>query len=93
MNGEQGVAIALRDRPEIVLMDVNMPGPFNGLEAARRILGVYRTCIVLLTAYPDLQREAEAVGAAGYIVKPVDSGTLCSAVRRAYQKFLDSRDK
>ena len=37
-SGPQGVEIAIEHRPDIILMDINMPGEYNGLEAARCIL-------------------------------------------------------
>lgn len=47
VNGEEGVRTVLRERPDLVLMDIRMPGSFDGLEAARRILAEYRVCIVM----------------------------------------------
>jgi response regulator NasT len=86
-NGPQGVKLALEQRPEIILMDINMPGDFNGLEAARRILSVYSTCVVMLTAYSDYAEEAEAIGASGYVVKPLDAQSLLPQIRAAFQRF------
>jgi CheY-like chemotaxis protein len=86
-NGPQGVAIALKERPSIILMDINMPGEYNGLEAARRILAEYRPCIVMLTAYADYGDQAREIGACGYIIKPLDRATLLHRLREALADF------
>jgi AmiR/NasT family two-component response regulator len=90
MNGPEGVELALQERPEIILMDINMPGEYNGLEAARRILEEYRTCIVMLTAYTDYADQAKEIGAQGYIIKPIDRMTLLSRMREALSGFETS---
>ena len=82
-NGPQGVALALQERPEIILMDINMPGDYNGLEATRRILEEYRTCIVMMTAYTDCTDQAKQAGSQGYVVKPIDRMTLLQRMRQA----------
>ena len=50
LRGEEGVATVLRERPDLVLMDITMPGEMDGLEAARRILAEFPTCITMVTA-------------------------------------------
>ena len=87
-NGPHGVAQALEFRPDIILMDINMPGEYNGLEAARRILAEYPTCIVMLTAYMDYEKEAENIGAHGYVIKPFERAALLHRVREAFACFL-----
>lgn len=71
-NGREAIEVAERDHPEIVLMDVKMPGT-NGVEAARQILDRYPdTRVVFLTAfdYFDYAQEAVRLGASDFIVKP-----------------------
>ena len=89
-DGQEAVNLVLMERPEIVMMDITMP-VLDGLEAARRILAEYKTCIVMLTAYSDdaTIEEAFAAGASGFIVKPVDSGYLPQALKRALEKHAD----
>jgi len=87
INGEEGVGICLNERPEIIFMDINMPGQINGLEAARRILAEYRACIIILTAYTEYEEEARKLGACGYVVKPVDAMMLRYQLRKAFVKF------
>jgi len=70
-SGEEALTRCLSDRPDLVLLDVRMPG-MNGLECARRLLHSDPSVrIVMLTAGDDPQAVATAVanGAAGYITK------------------------
>ena len=70
-NGERAVELALEHRPDVIIMDMQMPG-LGGLDAARQILEVWPEArIIMNTAYGDeeLQSEAEGIGAIGYITK------------------------
>jgi two-component system, response regulator PdtaR len=87
-NGQTAVEVVLRERPDLVLMDIRMP-IMDGLEAARRILQEYRVCIVMLTAFAteEYQEKAKELGACGYIHKPIITATLFSELQEAYSKF------
>ncbi|MFI6516448.1 response regulator transcription factor [Spirillospora sp. NPDC050679] len=81
-SGERAVEAARELRPEVVLMDLRMPGG-DGLDAVRRLAGEHR--VVVLTAY---DRDADiaaavAAGAAGYLLKDVTRAELAAAVRNA----------
>jgi two-component system invasion response regulator UvrY len=68
-SGEEAVAAARHLEPDLVLMDVNMPG-IGGVEATRRIVASCpETMVVLLSSYEDAPSEAEGSGAALYIPK------------------------
>jgi response regulator NasT len=88
-DGLAAVEVVLRERPEIVLMDINMP-ELNGLEAARRIRQEYEPCIVVLTAYAtqEYQTQASELGASGYILKPITAQTLLPQLHEAYARFV-----
>jgi DNA-binding NarL/FixJ family response regulator len=60
-NGEQAVAVATAERPDLALVDVNMPG-IGGVEAAKRIaVASPDTAVVLMTATPDAATPPEAI--------------------------------
>ncbi|MFI7586192.1 response regulator transcription factor [Spongisporangium articulatum] len=70
-SGEAGVAAVDELGPQLVLMDINLPG-INGVEATRRILAAHpEVTVVLVSTYAaeDLPADALSVGAAGYIRK------------------------
>ena len=82
-DGEAAVAMALELRPDVVLMDLVMPG-MDGVDATRRILeALPRTQVVILSAYADNESVFAAInaGAAGYLTK--DSGS--EQIRRAVE--------
>lgn len=69
--GEDAVALAAQVHPEIVLMDIHLPG-ISGIEAARRLLAADpATTIVLMSSYAadDLPDDAKDCGAAAYLRK------------------------
>lgn len=72
-DGDSAVDIASVQRPEIIVMDIRIPG-INGLEATRRINCFAPECrIVILTAFDEFSyaRQAITLGAAEYLLKPV----------------------
>jgi DNA-binding NarL/FixJ family response regulator len=84
-DGAEAVAAVLRHRPDVVLMDIRMPG-MDGLEATRRILatGPGSCCrIIILTTF-DLDRYVYAAltaGASGFLLKDISPEHLVAAVR------------
>jgi two-component system response regulator NreC len=86
-DGEQAAAIAAQLKPNVVVMDIGMPG-IGGLAAARRIAKeAPLSKVVMLTQYDDEEYVLEALadaGAAGYVVKTDASAELLSAVRAVH---------
>lgn len=84
-SGPQAEALAAQLRPDIVLMDLRMPGG-GGVESIVRMAESGLTCpVVVLTTYEtdrDILRAVEA-GAAGYLLKDLARGELAAAVRAA----------
>jgi two-component system response regulator AlgR len=82
-NGEQAVRLAGELRPDVVLLDVRMPG-MNGLEAARHLaLFEAPPAVVFTTAYDAYALEAFEAQAIGYLLKPVRAEKLAAALARA----------
>jgi two-component system, response regulator PdtaR len=83
-DGEEAVALARSERPDVAIMDVKMP-KLDGIEAARRILDERPIPIVMLTAYgqDELVSRAVEAGVFGYLVKPFREQDLLPAIRTA----------
>ena len=82
-NGEEGVRLARRERPDVVLMDVRMP-VMDGLEATRQITEqIERTRVIVLTTF-DLDEYVYGAlrnGASGFLLKDADGDQLVEAIR------------
>ncbi len=86
-DGEQAVHVSLLKAPDVVLMDIRMPGK-NGIEATREILQERPdTKIILLTTF-DVQEyvyEGIRAGAVGYLLKDAETKALLDGIRAASQ--------
>jgi diguanylate cyclase (GGDEF)-like protein len=96
MDGEEGVRLALEQRPDIILMDLSMPR-LGGLDALARIREDYRarsTPVVLITANGHIDSVVEHLdaGADDYIVKPVAPAELVARVELALRRAAMLRD-
>ncbi len=85
-DGEDGIAMALAERPDLILMDIQMP-LVDGYAATRRIKaapGMATTPIIAVTSYALAGDEAKtrAAGCDGYIAKPFSPRALLAEVRR-----------
>ena len=84
-DGDEAIRLAGRERPDVVLMDIRMPG-VDGIEATRRIAAAPRLAgvhVVIVTTF-DLDEyvfEGLRAGAAGFLVKDTDAVELLRAVR------------
>lgn len=83
-DGEEAVALALSEKPDLALLDVKMP-KLDGIDAARRILAEHPIPIVMVTAYgeQELVNRAVEAGVFGYLVKPFKEGDLLPAIATA----------
>jgi DNA-binding NarL/FixJ family response regulator len=84
-DGAEAVAMALRLRPDVILMDVTMP-EMDGVEACRAVRAeLPGTQVVMLTMHADQEVLASAIraGASGYLVKDCSTEEIAAAVRMA----------
>ena len=84
-DGEEAVALCAERRPDVVLMDLEMPR-LDGIEATRRIRAAQPdVAIVVLTSFSDRERILRALdaGAAGYLLKDAEPGELARAIEAA----------
>ena len=85
-NGEEGVATAKRELPNLVLMDVVMPG-LNGFQATRQLTKAKETThipVIIVTTkdQPTDKLWGKRQGAKGYLVKPVDGKALIDSINQ-----------
>jgi DNA-binding NarL/FixJ family response regulator len=86
-DGEQAVELALKLKPDVVIMDVSMP-KLSGIEATKQIKAVLnRTAVLALTAYEYDQYVFALLeaGAAGYLLKDVTTQELTGAIRSVHR--------
>lgn len=86
-NGEEAIKLAEELNPELIVMDVKMPGT-DGITAAEKILAKQRCAIVMLTAFSqkDLVDRARDAGAMAYVIKPFTPADLLPAVEIAISR-------
>jgi AmiR/NasT family two-component response regulator len=90
--GDEAVALAAEHQPDLVILDIKMPG-LDGLEAARAITAAQRVPIMILTAFSqrDLIEEARDSGVDAYLVKPFRREQLLPAIDRVLSTWSQER--
>lgn len=97
-NGAEAVALVAEHRPDLVFLDIRMPG-LDGVEAARQILQLPPTedwdgCeIVFITAYDQHAIEAFEQGAADYVLKPAEPERLRRTAERLQRRLSRAGDR
>lgn len=90
--GDDAVALVRSLRPDVVILDIKMPG-LDGIEAAREINAERLAAVLLLTAFSqrDLIQQASEAGALAYLVKPFQRSELVPAIELALGRFRELR--
>src|SRR3954449_1466624 len=90
-NGLEAITTIDRLRPDVVFLDVQMPG-LTGFEVARQLLDTRASSqIIFVTAYDQHAIEAFEVNAVDYLLKPVEQSRLEVAVDRARRRIASDR--
>ena len=86
--GAEGIAKARELNPDLILMDVKMPGEMNGIDAAREIKRELGTPIVFISGYgdPEYIEAAKEIAPFGYVMKPFDEREIHAFVEIALSK-------
>ncbi len=93
--GEEGVSKVEEERPDVVLMDINLPG-IDGTEALRRIRIINpHQCVVILTAFATVENAVYALkeGASDFVKKPFENEHLIHIVNQCLEKYRTLREK
>lgn len=87
-SAEEGVEIATRERPDLVLMDIRLKGKKDGIEAAAEIRSQTDVSIVYLTAYSDRNTvdRAKRTEHDGFLLKPFRGSELATTIEIALQR-------
>lgn len=90
-SGLAGYEQALADRPDVVIADIMMPGPLDGIELTRKLrmnARTHDTSVILLTAHsvPETREEALRAGAVTFLTKPCPPDVLVKEVGTALSR-------
>ena len=81
-NVEQAIALVAREKPDLVLLDIQMPGG-DGFDVIRALPATHTPVIVFVTAHDDYALRAFDVAAVDYLLKPFDRARFNEAIDRA----------
>lgn len=82
LRGKEAIKIAEEERPDLVLMDVNLRGEVSGIDAAGEIRSRFGIPVIFLTGYSDenTKRAAMLVEPIGYVTKPLNIDELLALI-------------
>jgi DNA-binding response OmpR family regulator len=93
LTGEQALQIVFDQVPDVMILDLKMPG-MDGMEVLRRVIKAYpKVRIIILTGHGSEKNKKEALslGAFGYLQKPVRIDELVRHIRDAYKNGKEER--
>ena len=92
-SGEAAIEVAKEEKPDLILMDINLKGEMNGTEAAEQIKHQFNIPIIYLTAYSDddVLEKAKITEPFGYLIKPFDDRELRTTIEIALYKHKMER--
>ena len=93
-NGDDAILLARQHKPELALLDIRMEGK-SGFDVAEYLRTACRIPFIFLSAFADADTVAQvaALGAVGYMVKPLDVGQIVPTVDAAFERLRAQRDQ
>ncbi|HOQ06553.1 MAG TPA: response regulator [Clostridiales bacterium] len=94
-SGEEAIVLAGEMRPDVILMDINMPG-MDGIKATEEIsMNMPETVVVIMSVQGETEyvRKAMTAGAREYLCKPFSGDELSETIVRAYENEMKRREK
>jgi CheY-like chemotaxis protein len=90
-NGLAALAAVEQHKPALVLMDIRLTGPIDGIETAELIRRDFGTPVVYLTSFSDKEtvRRASVTTPCGYLVKPISTTDLQDAIKLTLERTTD----
>ncbi len=90
-SGEEAMQFAAQLQPDLILMDINLPGSTDGIEAATEIRQRFNIPVVFLTSYSNYEtlRRARQAGSFGYLLKPYKTGEVRASIEIALSKYQE----
>jgi DNA-binding response OmpR family regulator len=87
-SADEGIAVAVRERPDLVLLDIRLKGEKDGIQAAREIHEKVDLAVVYLTAYSDRLTVDRIKGSDydGFVLKPFRAGELQTTIEIALRR-------
>ena len=88
-SGEEAIKMAKKTRPDLVLMDIVMPGKVDGIKAAKNIREELNIPVIFLTGYSEEKyiERAKSARSFGYLLKPFVDAQVSSAIKIALYNF------
>ena len=85
--GEKAIEVSEQEKPDFILMDINLLGEMDGIEAAKIILENHDPKIIFVTGYADedTQQKAMDLNPMAYLLKPFDFNQVDSLIRSAFE--------
>ena len=91
---EKLAALAPAELPDLLLSDINIKGPFDGIETAARVREQFHIPVIFLTAFADADtlERAKQTGPFGYLLKPFEERELSTAIEMGLYKHRAERE-
>jgi PAS domain S-box-containing protein len=95
LSGEEALEKLMETEPDLILMDIKLPGGLSGIDAARKIRGRMDVPIVYLTAFSDEETLAlaQVTDPYGYVLKPFDEKSLHAIIQMSLSKHRRVREE